>query len=247
VLPLNLLLGFFLVLTRVGALIGTAPLLGSKVVPARIKVSLALTVSLIGFSAAGMPRIEVPSNFGLLIGLVLSELAVGMAAGLSARLVLDAAQFGGQTASAAMGLGFGSMVNPNSGAESSTVGELYSALAMAVALGLGLHTEAIAWIVRSLHEVPPGGTVDVVALSSAVVRQVIFAVTLAIRIAYPLFAASLFGYAVLGLLGKASPNLSLSNIGFGVSILCGGGAIYLVAPEGANVAAQAALTVFSRS
>lgn len=60
-LPLNLLLGFVLVLTRVSALIGTA------------------------------------------------------------RLVLDAAQFGGQAASAAMGLGFGSMSNPNSGAESSTI------------------------------------------------------------------------------------------------------------------------------
>ena len=71
--------------------------------------------------------------------------------------------------------------------------------------------------------------------------------TLAIRIAYPLFAASLFGYAVLGLLGKASPQLSLSNLGFGVSIMCGGGALYLVAPEGARVCAQAALTIFSRS
>lgn len=245
--PLNLLLGFFLVLTRISALVGSAPLLSSKAIPMRVKASLSLAISFVAFSASGLPRLEVPENFGVLIGLVLSELAVGLAAGLSARLVLDAAQFGGQAASAAMGLGFGSMINPNSGAESSTVGELYSALAMGVALGLGIHTEAIAWIVRSLQEVPPGGTVDVLSLSSAMVRQVIFAVTLAIRIAYPLFAASLFGYAVLGLLGKASPQLSLSNLGFGVSIMCGGGALYLVAPEGANVAAQAALTVFSRS
>jgi hypothetical protein len=32
-----------------------------------------------------------------------------------------------------------------------------------------------------------------------------------------------------------------------VSIMCGGGALYLVAPEGARVCAQAALTIFSRS
>lgn len=246
-LPLELILGFALVLTRISALVGSAPVLGSKSIPARVKAALSLAVSLVGFMAAGMPRIDVPPDFGTLAGLVLSEIAVGVAAGLSSRLVLDAAQFGGQVASSAMGLGFGQMVNPNSGAESTTVGELYGALALAVALGLGLHTEAIAWIVRSLREVPPGGVVDVVALSSAMVRQVIFAVTLAIRIAYPLFAASLFGYALLGLLGKASPNLSLSNLGFGVSVLCGGGALYLVAPEGAAMAAQAALTVFSRS
>jgi hypothetical protein len=29
--------------------------------------------------------------------------------------------------------------------------------------------------------------------------------------------------------------------------MCGGGALYLVAPEGARVCAQAALTIFSRS
>jgi flagellar biosynthetic protein FliR len=182
-----------------------------------------------------------------LAALVLSEAVMGTVAGLSSRLVLDAAQFGGQAAGASMGIGFGQMINPNSGADSSTIGELYGALALGVALALGIHTEAIAWIVRSLQDVPPGGTIDVQSLSSALIRQVIFAVTLSIRVAYPLFAASLFGYAVLGLLGKASPQLSLSNLGFGVSILCGGGALYLVAPEGARVCAQAALTVFSRS
>lgn len=234
-------------LTRISALMGTAPVLSSKSIPVRIKATLAFAISFVAFSAAGMPTIAVPADFGALAGLVLSEMAVGLAAGLSSRLVLDAAQFGGQTASSAMGLGFGQMINPNSGAESSTIGELYGALALGVALSLGIHTEAIGWIVRSLQEVPPGGTIDVLTLSSAMVRQVIFAVTLAIRIAYPLFAASLFGYALLGLLGKASPQLSLSNLGFGVSIMCGGGALYLVAPEGARVCAQAALTIFSRS
>ena len=41
--------------------------------------------------------------------------------------------------------------------------------------------------------------------------------------------------------------VSLSNLGFAVSILCGGGALYLVAPEGAQLCANAAITVFSRS
>lgn len=241
------ILGFFLVLTRISGLLATAPVLGSRSIPMRIKASLALALSILAFTASGAPQIAVPHDMLSLAALVLSEAVMGTVAGLSSRLVLDAAQFGGQAAGASMGIGFGQMINPNSGADSSTIGELYGALALGVALSLGIHTEAIAWIVRSLQEVPPGGTIDVQSLSSALIRQVIFAVTLAIRVAYPLFAASLFGYAVLGLLGKASPQLSLSNLGFGVSILCGGGALYLVAPEGARVCAQAALTVFSRS
>jgi flagellar biosynthesis protein FliR len=246
-IPIPLMLGFLLVLTRIAGLLATAPVLSSRSIPMRIKTALAVAISVIAFSAAGMPQLALPSNFGALIGLVLSEALVGVVAGLSSRMVLDAAQFGGQAAGASMGIGFGQTINPNSGADSTTIGELYGALAVAAALGLGIHTEALAWIVRSIKEVPPGGTVDVMTLCSSLIRQVIFAVTMGIRVAYPLFAASLFGYALLGLLGKASPQLSLSNLGFGVSILCGGGALYLVAPEGARICAQAAITVFSRS
>jgi flagellar biosynthetic protein FliR len=246
-LPLPLLLGFVLVLTRLSGLVAAAPVLSSKSISMRIKMGLVLAISVLGFVSTGLPQIAIPSEFGQLAGLVVSELVVGLAAGLSSRLVLDAAQFGGQTAGSSLGIGFGQTLNPNSGADSSTIGEIYGALALAVALGLGIHTEAIAWVVRSLREVPPGGMVDMTSLCSAMIRQTIFAVALAIRVAYPLFAAALFGYGVLGLLGKASPQLSLSNLGFGVSILCGGGALYLAAPEAARMCANAALVIFSRS
>ena len=244
--PLPLILSFFLVLTRISGLLATAPVWSSRSVPVRIKAVLALALSVVTFSAAGLPQLAVPQDFFSLSALVVSELVVGAAAGLSARLLLDAAQFGGQAAGAAMGIGFGQMLNPNSGADSSTLGELFGAITLAVALGLGVHTEAITWLVHSVKEVPPGSTVEVQSLATSMIRQIIFAVALAIRVAYPLFAASLFGYAVLGLLGKAAPQLSLSNLGFAVSILCGGGALYLTAPAGAHLAAQAAVAVFAR-
>lgn len=245
--PLSLILAFGLVLMRLSGLVATAPVLSSRLIPMRIKAALVFALSLIAFSGAGMPSILVPSDFGTLAALVISEFVVGGAAGLSARLVLDAAQFGGQAAGGAMGIGFGQMLNPNSGADSTTIGELFGALTLAAAITLGIHTEAIAWLVHSLKEVPPGGTVEITTLASSVIRQIIFAIALAIRVAYPLFAASLFGYTILGLLGKAAPQLSLSNLGFAVSILCGGGALYLVAPEGAQLCANAAITVFTRS
>lgn len=245
-LPLPLALGFLLVLFRVGALVTAAPLLGSRTIPQRIKLAMSLFIALVAFSAAGAPQVQIPNTFGGLVALGLSETAIGLAAGLASRLLLDAAQYGGQAASMAMGFGFGQVLNPNSNTESTTVGELYAMLALGVALTLGIHREAIAWIAQSVQQVPPGATADLSSLASAMVRQIIFALTLAVRVAYPLFAASVFGYGVLGVLGKASPQLSLSNLGFAVSVCAGGGALYVVAPEGARMCAQAALQVFSR-
>ncbi len=244
---LPVLLGFGLVLVRTSSLILTAPILSSKTVPARIKLTLSAVVTLIAWSAAGTPRVAMPDGLFGLAGLVGSEVVLGLASGLASRLLLDAAQAGGQAAAMSMGFGFGSMLDPNSHADSTAVGQLFSVLAMSVALGLGVHTEALSWLVRSVSEVPPGGTIDMPSLASALFRQVIFSVALAVRVAYPLFAASLFGYAALGLLGRAAPQLSLSNIGFVFSMAAGGGALYLVAPEGARMCAQAALQVFSRS
>jgi flagellar biosynthetic protein FliR len=240
------LLGFGLVLFRTGALVATAPILSSRSIPARIKLALVLFISWVAFVAADMPRVPAPAELGDLMGVVLSETLLGLTAGLSAKLLLDAAQFGGQSAALVMGFGFGQLLNPNSGTESSTVGEIYATMALVMAIILGVHREALVWLVRSVQEVPPGGVVDVVSLCSALLRQAIYAITLAVRVAYPLFAATVFAYSVLGLLGKASPQLSLSNLGFAVAILGGGGAIYLVAPTGAHLCAQAALQAFSR-
>jgi flagellar biosynthetic protein FliR len=241
-----LVLGFVLVLFRVSALMLTAPVLSSRSIPGRIKLALSLFVAVVGFVAAAMPKVAVPANFGALMGLVVAETVIGLSAGLASRLLLDAAQFGGQAASGSMGFGFGQIINPNSNADSTTIGELYSALALSVAVGLGIHREAIAWIVQSIQQVPPGGTLELASLASAMVRQIIYALTLAVRVAYPVFAAAVFGFGMLGALGKASPQLSLTNLGFAVSILAGGGAVYLVAPDGARVCAEAAFQVFSR-
>ncbi len=240
------MLGFGLVLIRTSTLVASAPILSSKSIPQRIKLVFSLFIAIIAWSAAGTPNVAVPDGFLGLSALVASEALLGLASGLSSRVLIDAAQAGGQTAAMSMGFGFGQLIDPNSHAESTTIGELFSILALGAALTMGVHTEAISWLVRSVNEVPPGGTIDVTSLASALFRQVIFAVTLSVRVAYPLFAASLFAYSVLGMLGKAAPQLSLSNIGFAVSIIAGGGALYLVAPEGARMCASAALQVFSR-
>lgn len=246
-LSLPLVLGFTLVLLRVSALVVTAPVVGSKTVAPRLKMALALVVAGVAYLGAGAPRVVVPEHLGSLMGLALSETALGLVAGLSSRLVLDAAQAGTQAAGMSLGFGFGQVLDPHSNAESNAVGELAKTLALGFAVGLNLHGEALAWVARSVHDLPPGSPVDFLGLCSALSRQVIFSLALAVRVAWPLFTASLFSYGVLGLLGRAAPSLSLSNVGFAVSIVTGGTALYLVTPEAARMCAQAALTVFTRS
>lgn len=246
-LSLPLVLGFTLVLTRTAALLSVAPIVSSRSVPMRLRVALIGVIAGVTYLAAGAPRVPVPSEFFPLAGLVASEFALGLAAGLSSRILVDAAQSGGQAAANAMGFGFGSMLDPHSHAESSTMGELFLALTLAAALTFRLPEECVGWLVRSVRDVPPGGTVDVSSLASALTRQLIFGVTLSVRVAFPLFAASILGYALLAALGRTAPQLSLQNLGFAVSIGCGLLAVFFVAPEAARMCADAAARIFIRS
>jgi len=56
---------------------------------------------------------------------------------------------------------------------------------------------------------------------------------------FPVLAAVTIGHLSLGLLNRTTPQLGLSNIGFSVALLAGAGALYLVAPPRALMAAEA--------
>ena len=68
---------------------------------------------------------------------------------------------------------------------------------------------------------------------------------LSVRLAFPVLAAVTLGHLGLGVLNRAAPQLNLSNIGYTVALVAGGGAFYLVAPGAAVIVSEAARTAFA--
>ena len=240
-----MLAGFLLVLLRCGSLLMVAPLYGTKTVPMRIRVGLTAAISSAVFTGIGMPIFAGWTDTGALVGAALSETAIGLCGGMAARLCIEAAAAAGHAMSISMGLGFGSVVDPIHGAESNAISQLLSFVALGVAVGAGIHREAIAWLCRSLIETPPGGSVELTKLFGGVVAESIRSIALSVRLAFPVMAAVTFGNIAFGLLGRVAPQINLQSIGFGLAILCGGGALYMVAPGAAEIAAQAARTALA--
>jgi flagellar biosynthetic protein FliR len=98
----------------------------------------------------------------------------------------------------------------------------------------------VAWLCRSLVEIPPGSPISVADLAARVVSQAAGAIALAIRLAFPVLAAVTLGHLSLGLLNRTMPQLGLANIGFSVALLAGVGSLYLIAPYAARMTADAA-------
>ena len=243
--PVPALYGFALVLMRTAGLCASAPLLGSRPVPARVRLALALGLSLALFSAAGAPAAPLPTHLVALAGAALRETLLGLAAGLGARLALEAATTAGHLAGLSMGLGYGALVDPFHGAESTALSQLLSFGALGAAIALGLHREAVAWLAYSLRALPPGAAVDFRSLFWGVALQATVSLALAVRLAFPVLAAATLGHLVLGGAGRLAPQLNLSSVGFSVSLLAGGLALFALAPTLAAVVAQHAVASFS--
>jgi flagellar biosynthetic protein FliR len=238
--------GFGLVLLRTAGLFVSAPILSARTVPVRIRLSMALLVSLAVFTGAGSPHVTPPTELFPLAAAALRETAFGLLGGLAARWVLEAAAGAGQLAGLPMGIGFGSLIEPNSGIESSAIGELLLVLAQASAVAMGIHREAIAWLAHSARAFPPGTELALAPLAARAIGEGTASIALAIRLAFPVLAAVTFGNVAFGFLGRTAPQLNLSSVGFSVAVLAGGLALYLVAPAMADLTARAAVAVFAR-
>ena len=237
-------IGFVLILFRCTALVMTAPLFGTRAVPTQVRMALAMVLSLVAFQAAGGPGFARWNQVGPLLVAALGECLIGLSAGLAARFAIEAMSAAGHTAGLSMGIGFAAVIDPLHGAESTALSELLVFLALAVALAAGLHREVVVWLCRSVIERPPGSAVSVPELSSAVIGEAAMAAALAIRLAFPVMAAVLFGYTGLGLVGRISPQIAAGNLGFAIALLAGGGALYLTSPLLADIVARSARRIF---
>ena len=95
-LPFDILLmlpAFALVLTRVSGLMIAAPVFGSSVIPARIRVAMVVALSVMTFPLAAS---HIPTEITLSAALVggVGELMIGTIIGLSLSLLLMGAEVG---------------------------------------------------------------------------------------------------------------------------------------------------------
>src|SRR5262245_64430589 len=114
VLPL-LAATFMLAFARIGAMVMLLPGFGESSIPTRIKLSIALLLTLIILPLHRTAyQIDMSSLTPLLV-LMLHEIIVGIVLGATARVTLSALQVAGSVIAQQLGLGFVTAVDPPQG------------------------------------------------------------------------------------------------------------------------------------
>lgn len=215
-----LLAAFLWPLTRILALIASAPILGNPSVPLRVKIGLACMVTMAVAPTLGpMPPVEPDSAAGLLI--LAQQIIIGMAMGLTMRIIFVAVETAGELIGLQMGLGFAIFFNPQTKGFTPVIGQLLGLLTALTFLALNGHLQVISLLAESFRTLPISG--DVLAANGFRIvadwGSKIFAAGLLLSL--PPMAALLITNLALGILARAAPQLNIFAIGFPLTLAIG--------------------------
>jgi len=215
----DVLQAFLAIGVRLSGLMLFAPFLGSSVIPARIKAMLVVGLTFLMYPMVSRSWPSLPLNEWPL--LVFRELLVGVALGIATQVVFEAVNMAGQVLSVQMGYSLINILDPNTQVDTTVVAMFHQSIAMLIFLRLDVHLWLLRAIGNSFSYLPPGTA----SLSKPFMMMLIGSGTAilvtGVQIAAPVLSATLLTDVVLGLLGKASPQLPLIVMGPAIKSLLG--------------------------
>jgi len=205
---------------RVSGFALAAPAFSETTVPARIKIILTVALTFLMAPSVRVPaELSIFSGAGLLAAV--QELLLGVAIGMVVQLVFEALTFAGQSIALTMGLGFATLVDPQRGAQTTVVGQMFMIFGVLTYLAINGHLVLIGALAESFQTLPVGAAhIDRNFLMSVVLWGArVFESGL--LIALPAVIALVIVNLALGVVTRAAPQLNLFSIGFTITLMCG--------------------------
>ncbi|CAK0750868.1 Flagellar biosynthetic protein FliR [Gammaproteobacteria bacterium] len=207
-------------LFRIASLLMAAPILGTKAIPARIRMVYAVVIT-----SVIVPTLPVPppvDPLSLEAGLsVLNQVLIGSAMGFTLRLIFSAVELGGQMVGQLMGLGFASLIDPQNGVPVPIVSQFYSLMVTLVYLSMNGHLMSLEALAQSFQSLPVGPVGpapetwwDVTAWAGIILRG-------GLLIALPAVGVLMLINLSFAVASRAAPALNIFAVGFPISLGAG--------------------------
>jgi flagellar biosynthetic protein FliR len=216
-------------MVRVLALIASAPVIGNRQVPVRVKVGLAAIITLVVAPTLELRGLPDPASAeGLLI--LVQQMAAGLMMGFSIRLIFTAIEMAGDIAGMQMGLGFANFFDPQNSTIRPVLAQFLGVIVALTFVTMDLHLYMIAALVDSFQSFPIAGTTPSAGAfrTAAEWGGSIFAY--ALQFSLPLIAALLITNLALGILTRSAPQLNIFAVGFPITITVGFVVLALLIP-----------------
>jgi flagellar biosynthetic protein FliR len=224
-LPLDFLpqltLAFLLIFARVGSIFMALPGFGEMFISPRIRLTIALAVTLVMFPLLQSRFGAMPTTLPALLLLLAHEILFGVFIGMVIRFVRSALVTAGAVIAQQVGVGFVTQVDPTQGGQGVILGNLLAMFGIVLVFATDLHHLALAAIHDSYSLFPPSSTVDFGDFSQSALKIFAKAFALSIQIAAPFLVAGLVFQASIGVLSRLMPALPIFFVALPLQIMAG--------------------------
>lgn len=214
------LLGFVLILIRVGSIVSTAPIFGDSNVPGQIKVAIALVLSVSLYPV--VPAFALPStNVSIYLLLVAGEMLIGLILGMVGQVLFASVRIAGELTGMQMGLSMANVVDPQSQTQVSQIAQFQYTLAALLFLGMDAHHVVIQAMVHSYELLPPGQVQFGAPLIEEIISLTAGMFTLGLQLGAPLVISLFVANLIMGFIARSVPQMNIFAVGFPFTIMLG--------------------------
>ena len=213
---------FLLVFFRITGVMMLAPVFGSAIAPAPVKIFLSLVLALLFFPIVRAPESRVAFDGSVLALSVVWELSVGLLIGFASAMLFAGVQFGGHLIDQELGILQANLLDPMLNEQISIVGQFKVLLATLVYLLLNGHHLLIGAVSESFGAVPLMGLQftkgAALHLSDTLMRDVF---RMGIEIAAPALVTLFLVTIAMAFMARTAPEMNIFALSFTLRIAVG--------------------------
>lgn len=205
---------------RIAAVTTAMPVIGARTVSMRIRMAFAILLTLVIVPVT--PDIHSPEPLSAeALVIIIQQVLIGLSMGFALNLVYSVFVVGAQIISMQMGLGFATMVDPQSESHIPIVGQFFTIIVTLTFLALNGHLHFIEMVANSFHTLPvsASGIGPDVFWMLASWGSDLFAG--AVMVSLPAITALLLVNIGFGVMTRAAPQLNIFAVGFPISLVLG--------------------------
>jgi flagellar biosynthetic protein FliR len=212
---------FLLVFARIGTMVMLMPGLGEVNIPTRIRLGIALALTLILLPLHRNAYQVNLDNLAPLPFLIVHEILVGLFLGATARVTISALTVAGSVIAQQLGLGFVTAVDPTQGQQGIVVGNLLTILGITLLFATDLHHLVIAALTDSYKIFRPGELMSSGDVAALATKTFALAFKIGVQLSAPFLVFGLVFNLGLGVLARLMPQMQVYFVGAPLSILLG--------------------------
>lgn len=211
---------YFWPLTRISAFLLAAPIFGTRVISARIRLVLSLIVTVL--IAPLLPPLPEFTTLSLGMALITAQqILIGVALAFIFQVVFQVFVLSGQYIAMKMGLGFASMNDPSSGVSVTIISQFYLLTTTLLFLSVNGHLVIFKIMIDSFTILPIGE----IGLSAddfyAIANLGSWLFSSALMISLPVLTALLMVNIAFGVMSRSAPQINIFAVGFPLTLIFG--------------------------